>query len=75
MDERNFILCSESETKTSKFVNLTIKSVKGIISASKTREYIHEILEPLSDNPLRISTCFEMSFYYSDLFGSVNATR
>lgn len=55
MAERNDILCSESVTKTSTFVNLTVKGVQGIINASKIRkDNLHELLEPLPDHPVSV---------------------
>lgn len=73
MAERNCILCSESVTKTSMFVNLTVKGVQGIINASKIRKYNpHELLEPLLNHPVSVLVeCRRMYTNPNNIKGSI----
>lgn len=73
MAERNCILCSESVTKTSTFVNLTVKGVQGIINASKIRkDNLHELLEPLPDHPVSVHVeCRRMYTNPNNIKGSI----
>lgn len=55
MADINCILCSENGSETSKFVKLSAKGIQGIISASNIRkDNIHELFEPLSDDPVSV---------------------